>query len=255
MASKEMEVARESEYPVLFGDASSELLEVMRENFGEQGPGPSDFDRVSIPAGGGTTWEVPGLDDMESIRDLEGIIIAWKSPRAYWSQRPEETEGNQPPDCASDEGLVGNGVYGPKSDENPSGQCATCPMNEWGSSELVSGKPGDRGKACKEMRRLYVIRPNSILPIVVTLPPTSIQPVRKYFLRLASKGVPFYGVVTKLGLTPKSDGGLRWAEVNPGVVRQLDGEELVAAKQYSEGIRRTLDSTVVETTSNSAADD
>lgn len=242
-----------SEYPVLAGDASSDLMEAMRENFGAQGPGPNDFDRVSMPAGGGTTWEVPGLEDMESVRAIEGIIVAWKSPRAYWSQRPEDTDGNQPPDCASEDGEVGNGSLGPRSDDNPTGSCATCPMNEWGSAATVSGKDDDRGKACKEMRRLYVIRPDSVLPIVITLPPTSIQPMRKYFLRLASKGVSYWKVVTRLELERHDEGGLKWATVQPSVVRQLAEGEVGPARTYHEQIARMIDN-VTEVASRASSD-
>lgn len=233
-----------AEYPVLAGEQSGELMLALRENFGEDGPGVNDFDRIQIPGGGGTAWEVPTLEGTDSARQIQGIVVAWKSPRAFWSKDADEGPA-QPPDCASDEGDFGNGAFGPGSAENPSGRCEECPMNEWGSQEIIDmangkGETGSRAKACKEMRQLFLIRPGTILPVVVTLPPTSIQPLRKYFLRLANEGTAYYGVVTELSLKQQQSGSMRWSTVELKMVRKLDAAELSAVKDYSDTIKASL---------------
>lgn len=204
---------------------------IIRDNFGDEGISPADLDRVKMPSGGGTAWEVPTLDGDESMKTLEGVIVAWAPPRVMWTIPLDDQKGDpEPPDCSSDDGKVGNGLYGIGSEHHPTGDCTTCPMNEWGSA----GE--DRaGKKCKETRLLYVLLEGGLLPITVSLPPTSIQPLRKYFLRLASSRVPFYGVVTKLALKRvDGQGAIKYAVVEPTVGDRLTPELRAAAKAYGE---------------------
>jgi hypothetical protein len=219
-------------YPAL-AEGDSEAMEVWRENLGDQGLTPMDLDRVTIPSGGGTAWEVPTLEGTEAVKELEGIIVAWASPRAYWDEPIEETGGGSPPDCVSDDGKVGRGMFGPGSDGNPSGRCDQCPMNEWGSAD------GSRAKACKEMRTLYMVRPGAILPLAVSLPPTSIQPVRRYFLKLASAGIAFYGLVSKLALERVS-GQFTYSVVAPKPGDRLDAEAAARAKTFGDEVKAAM---------------
>jgi hypothetical protein len=238
MAGKSTEVAvpEGGEYAVLFSDQGG-AVEVMRENLGEGGISPLDLDRVGIPAGGGTSWEVPTLEGSDSVREIQGIVVAWRSPRVYWSRPIEETGGGVQPDCSSDDGVFGRGMYGKDSDDNPSGRCDQCPMDQWGSDP----REDSRAKACKEMRSLFVLRPNTVLPIVVSLPPTSILPLRKYFMRLVGHSVPYYGAVTRLGLERVQSGGFTWSVAEPSLVRVLDEAELAASKAYSTAFQASLE--------------
>ena len=225
-----------AQFPVLASEDRDEFLAVIQENFGDTGIQPGDLDRIKMPAGGGTAWEVPTLEGEEHFKEVEGIIIAWQSPRVYWAVSLDDQNEPQPPDCSSEEGKVGQGEYGPGSDGNPSGLCAECPMNQWGSAD--DGK----GKACKEQRLIYLLQPGGVLPITVGLPPTSIQPLRKYMLRLASEGIPYYGVTTKLGLT-KVTGQFTYSVVVPKLGQRLDPAMREAAKQYGESIKQAVSRT------------
>ena len=83
----------------------SNIVEIVEENLGSEGVSAYDLDRVKIPAGGATAFEVPTLEGEESIKEIEGIIIFWKTARAYW---PEKFNGeNNPPQCSSADGEVG----------------------------------------------------------------------------------------------------------------------------------------------------
>lgn len=225
----------ERDYPVLFA-GGVELAEVLADNFGPDGMSAGDLERVRIPAGGGAAWEVPTLEGIEPIKAIEGIILSWTSPRSFWSESIEMTGGDTPPDCFSDDGEFGQGVYGPGSDDNPTGRCEDCPMNAWGSAAL-NGSSDSRGKACKEMRLLYVLRPGEVIPLAVQLPPTSIAPLRKYFLKLASAGLSYYSVVTKLELEQTTSGGYRYSVVKPSMTLKLSDDQRSAAKAYSASIR------------------
>ena len=166
-------------------------LEAIRENIGNDRITDRDLDRITIPLGGGINWTVPTLEGEDSTKTLDGIIVHWTAPRAYWATGME-VGGNTPPDCSSRDGDVGYG--------QPGGICGICPLNEWGTAEGGGG-----GKACKEKRMLFLLRPTDLLPIVIQAPSTSIQPIKKYLLRLASQGRPYWSVLTNLSLEKTSN--------------------------------------------------
>ena len=70
------------------------------------------------------------------------------------------TGGNQPPDCCSFDGVTGEG--------EPGGACRKCPLNQFGSGE-------NGAKACKNRRRIYVLREGEIFPLLLSLPTGSLQ--------------------------------------------------------------------------------
>lgn len=225
--AKNTEVAMpDDQFPVLFGGAN--MSRVMEENFGPDGVRPEDLDRINLPAGGATSWEIPSLSGMDTEKALDGIILHWTRPRTFWKTSIEDGGGGSPPDCFSNDGDVGIGAYGPGSELNISGACQTCPMDQWGSDPS-----GGRGKGCREGRLLYMLRPNDVIPVAVGLPVSSIQPLRKYFLRLASASKSFYEVVTRLELERKEDGGMRWSVVVPSVAAELNAEQTEAARNFA----------------------
>lgn len=209
------------------------LLEAMAENIGNQGLTAFDLDRVTIPAGGGKSWTVPTLEGEESAKTLEGVIVGWREPRAYWRLSLDESGGNTPPDCSSDDGVVGVG--------DPGGQCAKCQFAQFGSKE------GSDGQACKQMRLLFIVRPSDMLPLALFLPPTSLKACKQYFLRLASQGIPYYGVITKLALeSDKNAGGVAYSKAVPTMAGQLAPEDIEKVKAYSQAIKGSLDRVRIE---------
>jgi hypothetical protein len=222
-----------SNYPVLFDSGEGGITEIIAENFGDEGFQTRDLERITIPAQGGKHWIVP---DEAPSEVLEGIVVAKQKTRSYWVLDPDDPEHEEgaPPDCASADGILGNGLFGPGSEGNRSGECASCPMNAWGSGK-------GKGKACKEQMQLFMLREGSILPTQVTLAPTSLDGWRKYMLRLANKSLPFYGVVTRLGLAQDKGpvGPYSYAVPERGDI--LAPEERAAAKNYGELISAQVD--------------
>lgn len=202
-----------------------------------------DLDRVKVPSGGGLAWEIPTLEGKPEIaQTIEGIIVAWRDPRAFW--RESFTGAGNPPDCSSDDGTIGVG--------DPGGACAPCPYSQWESAVNDDGSPG-RGQACKQMRLIFLVRPGELLPTAMFLPPTSLGPMRQFFLRLSSKSMPHYTVVTALELEKKKNaGGIEYAQVQARVVRVLDPTEAAAVKEYSVAITDAL--SAVSITESDVAD-
>ena len=85
------------------------------------------FDRVKLPAGGGTAFELPSAesDESEMVKDITGVIVYNHPAYAYYHDK--YTGGNNPPDCGSFDGVTGIG--------NPGGNCADCPYNKFGSGD------------------------------------------------------------------------------------------------------------------------
>jgi hypothetical protein len=215
---------------VIFHTELAEIREAVITNVGESGLTAGDFERIKVPAGGGTAWSVQGLDGEEMIKELAGIIIAWRDTRAYWSVPMEESDGNMPPDCYSMDARTGIG--------KPGGDCHKCPLAQFGSD--AKGE----GQACKLIRQLFLIREDNLLPEIVNLPPSSVKPARQYFLRLASKGAPCYSVITKLSLEKaKNAQGIVYAKAVLTSGGRLTSEQAQLAKQYATMIDPFLKST------------
>lgn len=211
---------------------AEQLREIMAANVGASGISAFDIDRIKVPAGGGTTFEVPSLEGPQDAKDVTGVIIAWRDARGYWRESFDATGGGTPPDCASDDGVTGIG--------DPGGDCATCPLAAFGSAMKSNGEAG-RAQACKQTRLLFVVREGDLLPILVVVPPSSLGGVRKYFLRLASGAVPFYGVLTRLELAKdRNKDGIAYARIEPSMVGRLSPEESARMKAYAESVAPAL---------------
>ncbi len=237
------ELAVREQYPIVALAESGDLAEILEMNVGGTLTA-FDFDRVRIPAGGGRRWTIPTLDGDEDTPTVEGVIVHWKDTRAYW--RDSYTGAKNPPDCSSRDNQVGEGIYGRGSEGNPSGLCADCPMSKFGTGTNDKGEPTN-AQACKQVRLLFLVRPGENLPIVVGLPPTSLRPMHRFFLRLAGKAVPYDGIITRLNLEQeKSSGGIVYSRVAPTVGKILSPEEQAGIRKYGEGIRQAVDSMVID---------
>ena len=241
-----------------YAPGGKSAVTLIRENVGGRGVSAFDLPRVKMPSGGSTTWEVPALEGPQAARAIEGIIVHWNTRRAYWQSK--DTEG-APPDCSSNDGVIGLGWNG----TNPTGDtdevrydanshaifkhdCASCPLggdDAWGTATDAKGNP-TRGKACKEVRQLFVLQPGEVLPIVVSLSPTSIGESHKFFMRMASSGVSFYGAVVNIALKAMGSGQQAYAIIQPSVVRRLDDAERERIVAYRGGILPMLEAVRAE---------
>lgn len=222
---------------------TSELMETIRENIGGGAITAFDLDRVKIPTGGGKLWSIPSIDgDPEDTRTIDGVIVYHREPRAFWKTAFASSGGGTPPDCSSQFGDFGVGEYGVGSVAHPSGDCKTCPMAEWGSAPLRDGQDKSRGQWCKQMKLTFVLRDDALLPLALFLPPTSLVPMRKYLLGLASHGQHYSSVVTRFTLDgATSDGGIDYSVVKPTRLESLDDASAARVREYSAAIRDVLD--------------
>ena len=170
------------------------------------------FDRVTIPAAGGTVFEVPGAlpGETDTVKEFSGVILFHHPLFSYYRER--FTGGNNPPDCGSYDGVTGVG--------DPGGACARCPLNQFGSGE-------NGGKACKNKRRIYILREGELIPLLLTLPTGSMKEFGVYIKRLLAKGRKSSAVVTRFSLKKVTNaGGIAYSQAQFAVERALSAEEL-----------------------------
>lgn len=185
------------------------------------------FPRVKIPSGGGLAFEVPGDDpeNPDTEKEIVGVIVDHHPVNAYWADK--YAGANNPPDCSSMDGKVGMDQDGNRR------PCNSCPMNEWGTAE------DGRGKACKNMHRVYILREGEMLPLLLTLPPTSLKNLSDYLgLRVITKGLRSYGVITKVSLKKAQNAnGINYSQAVFALAGKLAPAQAAAMAEYSQGIR------------------
>lgn len=131
------------------------------------------------------------------------------------------------PLCSSVDGKTGYGA--------PGGACAVCALNQYGSVE--KGK----GKACKNMRSLYILRSGEFMPLLLSLPPTSLRPYSDFITTaFAARRRPIYSGVVQIGLKRVDNGSNTYSVATFRLLQKFDGEELLQIKQYADGFREQI---------------
>ena len=170
--------------------------------------------RVKIPGGGNLQFEIRGddPDNPDYERKLVGVILHHHFANAYWPDG-SEYDDSVPPLCQSFDGKQGYGV--------PGGVCAACAFNQFGSTANGSGK------ACKNMRQIYLLRSGEYLPLQLSLPPTSLRPFNDFMnLAFVARRRPSYSAIVEIGLKRAESGGYTYSVATFRKVRDLEGEGL-----------------------------
>lgn len=136
------------------------------EGFSEELAGlDNGFERIKIPAGGGTMFEVPGNNPNEpdAVKEFSAVILHHHPMFTFYKEK--YTGNSNPPDCLSFDGVNGHG--------EPGGFCQRCPNNRFGS--------GDNGsKVCKNKHQMYLLGENGVFPVVLFLPTSSNKDFSRY---------------------------------------------------------------------------
>ena len=199
------------------------------------------FQRAKIPGGGVLQFELPGEDpeNPDYVQTLEGVILFNHSANSYWPAG-SEYDDNTPPQCQSVDGKVGYG--------DPGGICEACDYNKFGSD------PHGGGKACKNMRVLYLLRRGEMMPIQLSLPPTSIRPfttfVNSAFLL---RGRRVCSGLVQIGLRKGSSNGFTYSVATFKKLRDFEGEDLAQVCAYADSFRDQIKQTLSERASQNEA--
>ncbi len=175
----------------------------------------TEFDLPRIKVNPGTAlWLIPGLEGETTAQAIDGVIVAARDTRVYYKSKDA---GNAPPECSSLDGITGEG--------DPGGACASCSLARWES--------GDNGaQACKQVKQLFMLRGSSMLPEVVSLPPTSLKAIRQFFLKLATQGIQYYHSILRIELEKaQNPQGKTYGKAVMRFVRKLAPEEIARAEE------------------------
>ena len=198
--------------------------------------------RVKIPGGGNLQFEIRSddPDNPDYERKLVGVILYHHLANAYWPEG-SEYDDNVPPFCQSFDGKQGYG--------EPGGVCAACAFNQFGSTANGSGK------ACKNMRQIYLLRSGEYLPLQLSLPPTSLRPFNDFMnLAFVARRRPSYSAIVEIGLKRAESGGYTYSVATFRKVRDLEGEGFAAVKSYAANFKEQVKSLLAQRVENYKSD-
>ena len=209
----------------------------IKDSMGKQSM--NDLEKIKVPSGGTTSWEVIGKNgEEEMVKALEVVVVAAQDVRVFYATK--YSGGNEPPDCASLDCITG--IVGENAPEEITGDCASCPKSQWGSAVDEDGNPTD-GKACNERKMCLIYRPEDMVPIVLSIPPSSLKEVSRTFSRIAvARHRPYWGCVFSLTLSKeKNKRGIVYSQVQASFVRDLTAEEVAVVRDIREQFVPTVD--------------
>lgn len=161
-------------------------------------------------------------DNMISVPTISGVVVHSHLCNA----RFDPASRGDPPICSSMDAKVGIDQDGICTD------CESCKYNEFGTAG-----EGRRGKACKNMMRLYILTDSSPIPILLSLPPTSLKAWQTYRYGLSLDMLTPKMVLTELSLktaVSKSSGD-KFATVKPRMVGLLSEDARRIAEMFATG--------------------
>jgi len=209
------------------------------------GVGVFDLTRLKVPASGATAWEIDRLDGVTYEKELECVIVLVQGgQRAWWRNAYGAGGGGTPPDCSSTGGGIGVGntsVEDVDEDTEPvTQQCATCHWNQWKTATRPDGSKG-RGKACKEWAMVFLYIEGGGIPMMLSVPPSSLGTMRQYSIKLMGAGKKVSSVLTKISLAATKNGdGTDYSEVEFAYAGDLSPEGAAAADASSELLKEYL---------------
>lgn len=116
------------------------------------------------------------------------------------------------------------------------GVCEACALSQFGSAS------NGRGKACKNMRVLYLLRSGEFMPLAINLSPTSISPFREFL----NQGFVFrnratYGSLVEIGLKRQTNPeGKDYSVATFKRLGDFHGDQLAAVRKYALSFREQI---------------
>ena len=189
-----------------------------------------NLDRIPFATADSYTWNVPTEDGPDPRRYLDAVVLHQHAVRQRY-ENAYDPNNPTPPSCVSYDGITGEG--------DPGGACARCPFNK------VSPDA-----ECRPYRWLYLLFPAEPIPVLLSLPRTSLsrrlqKGVAKYFLGLAKGGRARvkgglwpYSVMTRIGLAKRERGVGMVATFEEGPRLSPEQEEVI--RVYAESFKKSV---------------
>lgn len=229
------EIAVVQSYDLSAIASSAQIMADLKEELGaDYRP---DFAFAKTPSSARTVWDIKASDDdddPETAKTIEGVILHAHKNYAWWKDKLDSGSGSGQPDCRSMDGVTGYTQDGMPHD------CASCPCNKFGSDP-----DGKGGKACKNGRRVYIIREGDMLPIRIDLAPTGNKPYEKYVDNLllprkkGQKPMRPNQVITRIGLKVETNAaGVKYSVPTFECVGAVPDEARPALLKMAENLKQ-----------------
>ncbi len=198
--------------------------------------------KVKIPSGGGLAYEVQGEEesDVEYKKEINAVVVFTHRVNGFWLGAYGDDDQNKAPVCSSIDGKTGiNGETGEIV------SCETCPFNQFGSATDQKGNQA-KGKACKNMRRIYMMMSGDPNFYLLTVPPTSIKDVNKQLAKIIAGGTPYTSLILKFTLEKtKNTAGVEYSKVVVSKAGLLPPEVSAAAQAMRRQIKDQYQGTAI----------
>jgi hypothetical protein len=191
---------------------------------------PITAPRVDILHAGANAFKFCEAPEEEQIKkSFNAIIIHVDPQRAFWKTGAEEGGTGQMPDCYSRDLVKPD----PEAGDQQNADCASCPHNAFGSDPK-----GGRGKACKEVRRVFFLPEGKLDQHVMNVPPTSLKSLKTYFTFLAEHKVnrPQMAITKFSTKAVENKEGTGYTELALTYVKPVDPRLLMLVLQMKKGI-------------------
>lgn len=243
MAKKTNELAAPDDvqsYAIMKADPAK-VGALLAENLGGDDLSEFDLEKIKWPSGGIPAFPRNTDEGTVTLNTLTGVVIYHGTRRAFWHEKYGQGESG-PPQCSSVDGRTGTGHYPGEKLDGPAMTrgCRRCPYNQFGSGTNDKGER-TKGKACQERKMIFMALPDSILPVGVSLPPTSLKPWKDYAMHCASKGKDIRAVVTEISLeVKKNDGGVDYSVGKFKIVKDLTDAELEGVMSMAHSLKEVF---------------
>ncbi|HIF23191.1 MAG TPA: hypothetical protein EYQ27_15135 [Gemmatimonadetes bacterium] len=201
----------------------STAKEIMLSAFEQLGLSNFQLNRIKIPSGGMTSWEVESLEGSSIEKHLDVIIVSMVGKQKSWWAVPIDQGGvGSPPSCSSTDGRtgVGNNTLDPDA-ASGTHKCVECTWNQFGSS-----RGQGEGKDCSDTTLLFFFPKGGRIPSLLVVPATSLKSLQNYVLRLIDAGKRMETCVTRLALKKAaSRSGISYSQLDISWVADLGEEE------------------------------
>lgn len=153
------------------------------------------FGVITIAGGGAGVFKVlePGAEETTNgVQAIEGVILASHLVNVRWGHDYGAREDGERPACRSMDGKTGVEL-----ETGETHDCDACPYNQF-------TEDGGR-KVCTNKRQLYIMREGDLLPMLLSLPPSSLKAYDNYrVLASLTLRTPMSALVTRITLKNKT---------------------------------------------------
>lgn len=214
-----------TDFPVLDGNSREAMI--LAQNFGDEPIGERDLATVKTPTGGSTTfnWEMPD-GTTESASEITGILVANTGRGDLWPTR--EPSGSKPLVTTRDL-KTGYKVGDDFGDIDPAmldkflKEDGTYDWHAMSNSKEFGFGSAGRGKRVKESHVLAILRPGTILPVLVKVSGGSLASFARF--KRALSVLPHEAVVTVSLEKVKNTGGQPYSRLKFALAGTLSPEQ------------------------------